>query len=258
MLEETEKETQSLNLEKWKRDFPNRGFQGGNDKRFRPNFPPGKGIQPRTGPPKTYCGICGKNHGGKCLYGNVQCYECGEKGHKRSECPKIIENQNRALPSAEPLRPPFAAPRGRPPVFGTQQQARNIWKPQAGGRVYCLEEKEGGDGDPHTVVLGTFIINTVPTKVLFDAGATHSTINPTTAARMTCVFEELDVHLYVTTPIGSMYRSNLRNCMIVIQGKLFFGDLILLGICGYDVILGMDWLTKSGYYEEQIPVTPYR
>ena len=28
------------------------------------------------------------------------------------------------------------------------------------------------------------------------------------------------------------------------QGRLFFRDLILLGIRGYDVILGMDWLTK--------------
>ena len=67
-----------------------------------------------------------------------------------------------------------------------------------------------------------------------------------TAARMTCVFEELDVYLCVTTPIGSMYRYDLKaqNCTIVIHGKLFLGDLILLGIHGYDVILGMDWLTK--------------
>jgi len=54
------------------------------------------------------------------------------------------------------------------------------------------------------------------------------------------------VHLCVTTPIGSIYRYYLiaRNCTIVIQGKLFFNNLILLGICGYDMILGMDWLTK--------------
>jgi len=51
---------------------------------------------------------------------------------------------------------------------------------------------------------------------------------------MTCDFEELDVNLCVTTPIGSIYGSDLiaRNCTIVIQGKLFLGDLILLGIHG--------------------------
>ena len=63
---------------------------------------------------------------------------------------------------------------------------------------------------------------------------------------MACDFEELDVCLCVTTPIGSMYQSELIawNCAIIIQGRLFRGYLILLGICGYDIILGMDWLTK--------------
>jgi len=65
-------------------------------------------------------------------------------------------------------------PRGRP-------QAGNTRKPQAGGRVYFLEVEGGGDGDPHTVVTGTFIVNTLPTTALFNAGATHSLINPTTA-----------------------------------------------------------------------------
>ena len=81
-----------------------------------------------------------------------------------------------------------------------------------------LEAEEGGDEDPHAVVSGTFIVNAVPTKVLFDARATYSFINPITAARMACVFEELDVHLCATTPIGSIYQSDsiARNCTITI------------------------------------------
>jgi len=35
-----------------------------------------------------------------------------------------------------------------------------------------------------------------------------------------------------------------RDCTIIIQGRLCRGDLILLEIHGYDIILGMDWLTK--------------
>jgi len=95
-------------------------------------------------------------------------------------------------------------------------------------------------------VSGTFIVNTLPTTVLFDAGATRSFINPTTTTRLNCTFEELDAQLCVMTPIGSMYQSDLvaRNCTINIRGRLFLDYLILLGIYGYDVILGMDWLTK--------------
>jgi len=131
-------------------------------------------------------------------------------------------------------------------MFNASQRARNNRKPQMGGRVYCLEAEEEGDEDPHAVVSGTFVVTTIPVKVLFDAGATHSFISPTIAAQMTCVLEELDVCLCVTTPIGSTYQSELvaQNYMIMIQDRLFLAVLILLGIHGYDVILGMDWLTR--------------
>ena len=46
--------------------------------------------------------------------------------------------------------------------------------------------------------------------------------------------------------MGSLYQANLiaRNCTVEILGRLFLANLILLDICGYDVILGMDWLNK--------------
>jgi len=127
-------------------------------------------------------------------------------------------------------------PDNMPEILGSHKQEASL----------CVEVEEEGNGDPHAVVSGMFNVNTLPTKVLFDAGATHSFVNPTTATRMACAFKELDVQLCVTTPIRSMYQSDLiaRNCSIIIQGRLFFANLILLGIHGYDEILGMDWLTK--------------
>jgi len=52
-------------------------------------------------------------------------------------------------------------------------------------------------------------VNTLPTTVLFDVGATHSFINPITANQMACALEEMDVQLCVTTPIGSVDYSLL-------------------------------------------------
>jgi len=91
-----------------------------------------------------------------------------------------------------------------------------------------------------------FLVYTVPVTVLFDAGATHSFVNPVAAARMDCKFENLDVPLGATTPIGSVYQVEqiAWNCTVIIMGRLFWGDLILLWIEGYDVILGMDWLNQ--------------
>ena len=91
-----------------------------------------------------------------------------------------------------------------------------------------------------------FPMNTLSTKVLFDAGTTHSFINPTTVKQMACAVEEMDVHLYVSTLIGSIYQTDLvvQNCSITIQDGVLFDDLVVLGMQGYDVILGMELLTK--------------
>jgi len=108
--------------------------------------------------------------------------------------------------------------------------------------VYCIEARKDENEDPHAVVLGTFLVNTLPTRISFDVGATHSFINPGTTKRLICQLDEMDVQLCVTTPVGSTDQSELvvRNCPIVIQEKVFPADLVLLGIQGYDVILGMD------------------
>jgi len=193
-----------------------------------------------------------KFHGRICLYGEGRCYECREKGHKKSACPKLVGGQSGAPPAAGPPRPPTAPPRllipltgGRPPAPGAAQRTRNSNKPQAGGRVHCLKAEKGANEDPQAVISGTVHVNVVPTTVLFDARATHSFVNPITAARMACEFKDLDVQVYITTPVGSVYQVGrvARNCTIVIFGRLLLGNLILLEIRGYDVILGMDWLT---------------
>jgi len=153
-------------------------------------------------------------------------------------------NLRKKLPVSQP-RPPAPANRGRPPAARINQPARDARKPQYGDSVFCLEAEEG-DEDPHAVVSGMFLVNTLPTKVLFDAGATHSFINPATAKQIACVVEDLNMHLCVLTPVGSVYQTDrvVLNCSIMIQNREFLADLVVLNIQGYDVILGMDWLTK--------------
>jgi len=153
------------------------------------------------------------------------------------------ESKTRPRLQQDLLRSPLP---GRPQMADPAQRTRGNSKPQAGGRVYCLEADEKGDEDPHAVISGMLLVNTLPVIVLFDAGATHSFINPDTASQMNCGCTELDVQLHVTTLVGTVYQTErvARNCTTLISGRLFRGDLVLLGIRGYDVILGMDWLTQ--------------
>ena len=55
------------------------------------------------------------------------------------------------------------------------------------------------------MVPGTFIVNSLPAKVLFGAGATHFLINPEIAKQYACYLDETDTQLCVTTPVGSLY-----------------------------------------------------
>ena len=50
----------------------------------------------------------------------------------------------------------------------------------------------------------------------------------------------------VTSPLGHSVNVNrvYKNCLIVIHDRKFFVDLIALPFCEYDLILGMDWLSK--------------
>ena len=74
--------------------------------------------------------------------------------------------------------------------------------------VYCLEAEEEEVGDPHAIVSGMFTVNALLTKLLFDAGVTHSFINPATPKRMACDLEEMNVQLCVLTPVGSSYQTD--------------------------------------------------
>ena len=52
--------------------------------------------------------------------------------------------------------------------------------------------------------------------------------------------------MHVTSPLGHSVNVNkvYKNCLIVIHDRKFSTDLIALPFCEYDLILGMDWLSK--------------
>jgi len=114
VMEENQRETQALTLEGRKREFPRPNVPTQSERRVRPNFLPEGGKQPMYRPSYPAYRICGKHHGGRCLYEDIYCYECGQRGHRRSECPKFLGSQQRIVPPAVPPRPLSAPP--RPPT----------------------------------------------------------------------------------------------------------------------------------------------
>jgi hypothetical protein len=93
------------------------------------------------------------------------------------------------------------------------------------------------------VVYGMFLVNSIPTSVLFDFGALHSFITESFVEKHNIPKYPIKKMLHISSPGGDMKATH--SCLHVnlkIQGIDFSVNLVVLGSNGIDVILGCDWL----------------
>ena len=120
--------------------------------------------------------------------------------------------------------------------------------PQAGtsgvqGRVYDVTPQAESADQP--IIQGTFLLSRLWARVLFDSGASHSFIAASVVIELGLEVETLEESLYVSSPLGTRARLGMicRGCVLEISGTLLTGDLRIMDMSEFDVILGMDWLT---------------
>lgn len=97
-----------------------------------------------------------------------------------------------------------------------------------------------------SVVTGEIIIHEIIAHALIDLGATHSFISSKYVRKLGRTAYQVSVLYSVTLPSRVVLQSTLilRACLIIIEGRELYVDLIMLDMSNYEVILGMDWLTK--------------
>ena len=96
--------------------------------------------------------------------------------------------------------------------------------------------------DPTVAVSATLFIKRLYALVLFDLGANIFFGKSCLLKKLASKPSEMDVQLYVTTPLGSVYYTDLifKRCTVQLEGRVLPIDLVQLNIQGWDVILGMD------------------
>ncbi|GKE49437.1 putative reverse transcriptase domain-containing protein [Tanacetum coccineum] len=160
------------------------------------------------------------------------CFECGDPNHFRRNCPRM----NRATTSGG-NRPNLMLA-----IEGNTNQGNN--RNRAQGRAFGLGVAEAPQ-DPN-VVTGTFSLNNYFATVLFDSSADYSFIStkflPLINKKPSVVSPSYEIEI----ASGVIVEANkiIRGCRLKLDGHTFIIDLIPFRYGSFDVVVGMDWLSK--------------
>ncbi|KAJ9536382.1 hypothetical protein OSB04_un000442 [Centaurea solstitialis] len=159
------------------------------------------------------CKSCGKHHSGICYRASGACFLCGEVGHMAKDCknPRDTSKGNDSKPT--------------------------------GGRVFALSANQAANSG---MISGILSIGTRDVYVLFDTGAIYSVVSSIVARHLHVPCSLLESPVVIGTLLGSseVVTREYRGCPIKIGDQIREADLLPIGMFDFDVILGIDWLTK--------------
>ena len=134
-------------------------------------------------------------------------------------------------------RPSVPAGRGQPPRGPPGC-------PMTQARVFAVTHQDA-DTAPKVV---TYIISVFgrDAHILIDPGATHSFISMGFISKVNVESQPINYSIVVSLPTGDsrIAESVYLDSRVIIGGQEFLEDLILLDIHDFDVILGMDWISR--------------
>ncbi|GJT71547.1 reverse transcriptase domain-containing protein [Tanacetum coccineum] len=179
-----------------------------------------KCILHHTRPCNVKCNICNKvghltkNYRNKgpvtrsnLLLVTVTCHACGEKGHYANQCQKTTNNN-------------------------------------AQGRAYMLRDRNAHQNP--NVVMGMFLLNQHLARVLFDSGADKSFVSISLASKLNISPIKIDTFYYIEMADGNLISTNtvIQGAILTLLNQPFKIDLMLIKLGSFDVVIGIDWLSK--------------
>ena len=201
--------------------------------------------------------MCQKRHHGECRRFSTGCFHCGQESHFIRECPQLIGAET-SVASLATLVPEISTQkssgkgfprrgasiaagrgghcRGRGSAPGMQTEAQ--------ARVYIMTQQDA-DAAPD-VVTGIISILHHDAYTFVDRGATHSFASKHFLDRFQIKTRPLEGRMRVSLPVGDPLFSDtvVRDSKVLIEGQEFPADLVALDMRDFNVVLGMDWLSR--------------
>ncbi|GJS08530.1 putative reverse transcriptase domain-containing protein [Tanacetum coccineum] len=164
---------------------------------------------------KPLCPKCNFNHYGPCI---PTCTNCKKLGHLAKDCHF----------------------RNNCPQWKNKNQGNG----NGVARAYAVGV--AGQNPDNNVVTGTFLLNNRCASILFDTGADRSFVSTQFSALINIAPTTLDHGYNVELADGRIIWVNtvLLGCTLNFLNHPFHVDLMPVEMGTYDVIIGMDWLTK--------------
>ncbi|GJX88269.1 reverse transcriptase domain-containing protein [Tanacetum coccineum] len=173
-----------------------------------------------TGPCTVKCNTCNKvghltkNYknkgpatGSNLLLVTVTCHACGEKGHYENQCRKTTNNNSQ-------------------------------------GRAYKLRDRNAHqDSD---VVMGMFLLNQHLARVLFNSRADKSFVSISLASKLNIPPITIDTFYNIKMADRNLVSTNtvIQGATLTLLNQPFKIDLMPIKLGSFDVVIGMDWLSK--------------
>ncbi|GJV02712.1 putative reverse transcriptase domain-containing protein [Tanacetum coccineum] len=159
----------------------------------------------------------GSNQRGNRAGQKPTCYECGVQGNFKRECPKLKNNNNR----------------------GNQ-----VGNARAPAKVYAVGQ--AGTNPDANIVTGTFFLNNRYASILFDTCVDRSFMSTAFSSQIDITPNALDHDYVVELADGRIMGVNtiIQGCTLNFLDHPFNINLIPVEMGSFDVIIGMDWLSK--------------
>ncbi|GJQ91826.1 putative nucleotidyltransferase, ribonuclease H [Tanacetum coccineum] len=160
----------------------------------------------------------------------IKCQTCNMVGHLTKNC------RNKGPATGSNLQP--VSEKGH---YRNQYLKANN---NAHGRAYLLRDKNAHQ-DPN-VVMGTFLLNQHLAIVLFDLGADKSFVSISLASKLNIPPITLDTTYDIEMTDGNLVGTNtvIQGCTLILLNQPFEIDLMPIKLGSFDVVIGMDWLSK--------------
>nr|GEV21559.1 reverse transcriptase domain-containing protein [Tanacetum cinerariifolium] len=153
------------------------------------------------------CREKGPATGSNLLLVTITCHACREKGHYGNQCQKTTNNN-------------------------------------AQGRAYMLRDRNAHQNP--NVVTGMFLLNQHLARVLFDSGADKSFVSISLASMLNILPVTIDAFYNIEMADGNLVSTNtvIQGATLNLLNQPFEIDLMPIKLGSFDVVVGMDWLSK--------------